>query len=100
MTRAEPHVAPAAIRCEVSGRETEILSALGIPWIGGSRIDLKKNVYYDHEAGHGGRILDLIVREKGDDHRDAVEWVDANGICITRDAGRNWQAPHSGGTHG
>ena len=37
MTSAEPHVATAAIQCEVSGRETEILSALGIPWIGGSQ---------------------------------------------------------------
>jgi hypothetical protein len=25
-------------------------------------IDLNKNVYYDHEAGQGGRVRDLIVR--------------------------------------
>jgi hypothetical protein len=37
MRAAEPYVATAAIRREVSGRETEILSALGIPWTGGSQ---------------------------------------------------------------
>jgi hypothetical protein len=60
----------------------------------------QKNVYCDHEAGQGGGVLDLIVRQKGDDHRDAVECLDANGTRITPDAGRNWQGPRCGGAYG
>lgn len=37
MSTAEQYVATATIRREVSGRETEILSALGIRWTGGSQ---------------------------------------------------------------
>jgi hypothetical protein len=37
MTSAKPYVATAAIRRGISGRETEILSALGIPWTGRSQ---------------------------------------------------------------
>ena len=28
-------------------------------------INLKKGTWYDHEAGEGGGVLDLITREKG-----------------------------------
>jgi hypothetical protein len=63
-------------------------------------IDLQKNVYCDHEAGQRGGVLDLIVRGEGDDHRDAVECLDANSIRITPDARRNWQAARCGGAYG
>jgi hypothetical protein len=62
--------------------------------------DLLKNVYFDHKAGQGGGVLDLIVREKGDDHADVVECLDANDTRITPDARRNWQAPHCGAAYG
>ena len=73
----------------------------GVEWRYGTNgslsIDLHKNVYYDHEAGQGGGVLDLIVRDNGGDYRDAVKFVDADGICITADARINWQAPRFGG---
>ena len=76
----------------------------GLQWrygtYGSLSIDLRGGVYYDHEAGQGREVLDLIVREKGDDHMDATEWLDANGIRITPDAMRNWHAPRCGGAHG
>jgi hypothetical protein len=41
----------------------------GLEWrygtYGSLSIDLQKNVYYDHEAGQGGGVLDLIIRENG-----------------------------------
>ena len=67
---------------------------------GSLSIDLHKNVYFDHKAGQGGGVLDLIVREKGDDHADVVECLDANDTRITPDARRNWQAPHCGAAYG
>ena len=67
---------------------------------GSPSIDLLKNVYYDHEAGQGGGVLDLIVCKKSDDHRDVVEWLDANGTRITPDAKVNRQDPRCGGAHG
>ncbi len=65
----------------------------GLEWrygtYGSFSIDLNKNVYYDHEAGQGGGVLDLIVRVTGGDHRDAIEWLDTKGIRITSDARKN-----------
>jgi hypothetical protein len=55
---------------------------------------------HDPEAGQGGGVLDLIVREKGDDHGDTRECFDANGIRITPDDRRNWQAARRGGAYG
>jgi hypothetical protein len=66
---------------------------------GSLSIDLLKNVYFDHEPGRDGGVLDLIVREKGDDHRDVVEWLDANGTRITLDARLNRQDPRCGVAH-
>jgi KaiC/GvpD/RAD55 family RecA-like ATPase/5S rRNA maturation endonuclease (ribonuclease M5) len=34
-----------------------------------------KGTWNDHEAAVGGGVLDLIAREKGGDHRDAVDWL-------------------------
>ncbi len=58
---------------------------------GSLSIDLQKNVYYDHEAGQGGGVLDLIVRENGGDYRDAVKWLDDKGMRITSNAKKNEQ---------
>jgi hypothetical protein len=67
---------------------------------GSLSIDLLKNAYFDHEAGQGRGVLDLSVREKGDDHADVVECLDANDTRITPDARRSWQAPHCGAAYG
>jgi hypothetical protein len=34
-----------------------------------------QGTWTDHEAGSGGGVLDLIVRERGGDRKDAVEWL-------------------------
>jgi hypothetical protein len=61
-------------------------------------IDLHKNVYYDHEAGQGGGVLDLIVRENGGDYRDAMKWLDAKGMRITSNARKNGQTDNANHT--
>ena len=102
MSRASPKTATDP---DYSGLMGEVALALlgeptskhhgGLEWrygrYGSLSIDLHKNVYYDHEAGQGGGVLDLIVRENGGDHRDAVEWLDAKGMRITSNATKNGQ---------
>jgi hypothetical protein len=65
---------------------------------GSHSVGLHKNVYCDHEAGQGGGVLDLIVRENGGDHRDAVEWLDAKGTRITSNARKNGQIDNANHT--
>ncbi|WP_160140521.1 AAA family ATPase [Blastochloris tepida] len=36
-----------------------------------------RGTWRDHETGTGGGVLDLIVRERGGDRKDAVEWLKA-----------------------
>jgi putative DNA primase/helicase len=59
---------------------------------GSLSIDVPKVVYFNYEANQGGGVLDLIVREIGGDHRDAIEWLHAD---IIRNASKNWQANKS-----
>jgi len=59
---------------------------------GSLSIDLRNNVYYDHEAGQGGGVFDLIVRVRGGDYRDAAEWLDAKGIHYNSNTKGNGQA--------
>ena len=61
---------------------------------GSLSIDLHKNVYYDHQAGHGGSVLGLIDQGKGD-----LECLDANDTPVTPDARRNRQAPRCGAAY-
>jgi hypothetical protein len=42
---------------------------------GSLAVDLNKNTWFDHEAGVGGGVLDLIVRENGGSYREAGEWL-------------------------
>jgi hypothetical protein len=65
---------------------------------GSLSIDLQKNVYYDHEAGQGGGVRDLIVRQNGGDYRDAVKWLDAKGMRITSNARKNGQTDNANHT--
>jgi hypothetical protein len=59
----------------------------GLKWRHGTRgslsIDLRKGTYYDHEAAKGGGVLELIVREIGGDHHDAVNWLKDNHMIVT-----------------
>lgn len=38
-------------------------------------IDLSKGTWFDHEAGEGGGVLDLIQRERGGGVPEALEWL-------------------------
>lgn len=47
---------------------------------GGSKsLDLKKGTWFDHEAGEGGGVLDLVKRELGTDQGGAIDWLKAHG---------------------
>jgi hypothetical protein len=47
----------------------------------GSRTaDLRKNVWFDHEAGEGGDTIDLITREKGHDGPACYHLVERRGL--------------------
>jgi RecA-family ATPase len=62
---------------------------------GSLSIDLHKGAYFDHEAAQGGGVLDLIIREIGGDHRDAVTWLKDNHMIVTpcsKDNGQTKQA--------
>jgi hypothetical protein len=68
----------------------------GVEWRYGTRgslsIDLRKGAYYDHEAAQGGGVLDLIVREIGGDHRDAVNWLNHSRMIVGTNTKGNGQA--------
>ena len=50
---------------------------------GSLSIDLNSGTFYDHEAGVGGGVLDLIKREAGYDGAAAINYIlDALGIEI------------------
>lgn len=42
---------------------------------GSLSVDLQKGVYFDHEAGSGGGVIDLIRRQTGCHTRDAFDWL-------------------------
>lgn len=43
---------------------------------GSLSIDLEKGTFFDHEQGHGGGVLDLIVRERGGTRQEAAKWLE------------------------
>jgi len=47
---------------------------------GSLAVDIVKNCYYDHEAGEGGGILDLVCRERGCSHQGALAWLCEEGL--------------------
>jgi hypothetical protein len=47
---------------------------------GSLAVDLKKNAWFDHEAGEGGGVLDLVCRERGGTHQEAHEWLRGEGL--------------------
>jgi hypothetical protein len=49
---------------------------------GSLSIDLRKNTFYDHEAGQGGGVYDLVRREIGGG--DPREWLRAEGLIEAR----------------
>jgi hypothetical protein len=59
---------------------------------GSLAVDLKKGTWFDHEAGEGGGLLDLITRETGRKEKARFEWLDEHGYELpeewTNGAGR------------
>lgn len=48
---------------------------------GSLSVDLEKNTYFDHEAEHGGGVLDLIKRETGLATRaEQFDWLEKNNL--------------------
>lgn len=59
---------------------------------GSLAVDLKKNTFYDHQAGEGGGVLDLVCREQRfTSHREARDWLHDKGL-VEGDNSRNRQA--------
>jgi putative DNA primase/helicase len=54
---------------------------------GSLSIDLRKGIFYDHEANQGGGVLDLINRVRGTAKGDAVAWLREQGFVAGVSAG-------------
>lgn len=52
---------------------------------GSLSIDLKKGVWHDHEAGNGGGVLELVMREKSLGQSDAAAWLRDGGFIPDRE---------------
>lgn len=48
---------------------------------GSVSVDLEKGTFYDHEAGEGGGVLELIRRQAGLVNGAAFEWLQARGLA-------------------
>ena len=46
---------------------------------GSLAVDLQKGTWFDHEAGQGGGVLDLIRRERKCSIADALQWLNGEG---------------------
>jgi hypothetical protein len=49
---------------------------------------LRKGTYFDHEAGKGGGVLDLVRRVKGFENGDAIKWLREEGILVAEASSR------------
>ena len=56
---------------------------------GSMSVDLNKATWHDHSAAEGGGMIDLVGKIKGLSGRDAVEWLESNGILIAADEPKN-----------
>src|SRR6516165_12269008 len=51
---------------------------------GSMSINFETGQFFDHEAKVGGGVLDLIKRERGGTHRDAMDWLRREGLIPER----------------
>jgi hypothetical protein len=63
---------------------------------GSLSINEKRGVWFDHETGQGGGVLDLIKRDKGLTGAAAFEWLGSIGCRIDNPAKRNGTAKLNG----
>ena len=47
---------------------------------GSLSVDLQRGCWFDHEAGTGGGVLDLVMREQNCDRAGALAWLEAGGF--------------------
>ena len=47
---------------------------------GSLSVDLQHGCWFDHEAGTGGGVLDLVMREQNCDRAGALAWLEAGGF--------------------
>src|SRR5262245_14021956 len=75
----------AAVARALLGEPNALQSKPGNPrWgnKGSLAVDERKGVWFDHETGEGGGVLDLTKREKGLTGREAIEWMRSIGCHI------------------
>ena len=63
---------------------------------GSMSVDLVKGTFFDHEAGEGGGVLDLIRRERGLVGKAAVDWMKDYGCEVDDNARSNGAKAHAG----
>ena len=47
---------------------------------GSLSVDLQRGCWFDHEAGTGGGVLDLVMHEQNCDRAGALAWLEAGGF--------------------
>ena len=47
---------------------------------GSLAVKLRQGTFYDHEAGIGGGVIDLVKHVRGGDDRDALDWLAESGF--------------------
>ena len=67
-------------RCRTAG------SCVGVR-VAAAVVDLKKGVWHDHETNEGGGNFDLIKRETGRSGRDAIAWLEDEGLIPKQNGG-------------
>jgi 5S rRNA maturation endonuclease (ribonuclease M5) len=68
---------------------------------GSKSLDVKTGLWFDHEVGLGGGVIDLVMHEKKLDKAGAIEWLEANGFLQPREksvpvAQERQEAPEEG----
>ena len=67
-------------------------------------VRLREGTWFDHEAGVGGGVIDLVMHELGGSRQDALEWLGEAGVVSTvtptgrsgtRPAAISWPLPPS-----
>ena len=66
---------------------------------GSLAIDERLGVWFDHENGTGGGVLDLIKREKGLTDREAFDWMASIGCQLDHKASKLNGAKLNGSKH-
>lgn len=72
---------PAVARKLLGDPNKALSSAVELRWgtRGSLAVDLQKGTWFDHEAGQGGGVLDLIRRERKCTVADALQWLNGEG---------------------